>query len=110
MSTKIPNYPGLHKVEANQPELVNLATKVTGRNLAAVSYIISQEAEKRGVPLALAVVFSEDGSLFGGSVVEQGSDNADFDPGDYLVLEALEDEANFMTADEYRQEYREVTR
>lgn len=108
MSKKLTPTRGLHRVQAKH-RLLGLATKVTGRNLAAISYIISLEAERRGIQLELRTTFGDDGSLKDIKVFE-GNDTFGIPlvPGEFLVLDPDEDVSIVMSADEYNQLYRRI--
>ncbi|QNJ56858.1 hypothetical protein SEA_REINDEER_48 [Mycobacterium phage Reindeer] len=86
----------------------SLGVKVTGRNFAGVSYIVAQEAERRGVPMNVVAKFNEDGSLAYMAVDEPGRDTHILRPGDYVVLDPDLDESWSMPADVYRAQYREL--
>jgi hypothetical protein len=101
--------PGLHRVVPKRRNL-GLATKITGRNLASVSYIVSLEAERRGVRLVVSAGFNEDGSLSGIAVAEHIVGTLFKSPvllpaGDFLVLPHDEDEAIVMTEADYHEHF-----
>lgn len=56
--------PGLHRAEEKDHHVkLPLATKVTGRNLGAVNYLVSLAAERAGQPASTTAVFNKNGSL-----------------------------------------------
>lgn len=73
---------GLHQVEANiSPPPKFLATRVTGRNFAAISYLVSIASERLGVAGRVTAQFAKTGDLV----------RVDFNqnyagPGDYIIL------------------------
>jgi hypothetical protein len=107
MSNKITPTRGLHRVDRRDRELT-IATKVTGRNLASVSYIISLEAERRGVSLELRTKFAADGSLDFIHVYEQGQPVGFLISGHYLILEPGAVEAQQVTPQQYERLYQRV--
>lgn len=100
--------PGLHRVERKHRPY-GLATKITGRNTASVSYLISLEAERRGVELVLLTAFEPDGQLKGMGVIEHVAGVAqevhDLPAGGYLVLDPESADTYILTEDEYRAFY-----
>lgn len=107
--------PGLVRI---QPKIEpGLAVKVTGRNLAGVSYIAALEAERRGVTMEVAGVFGPTGELEHIRLTDDTLPEADdyreqveLVPGDVLVLPPLEvgTESYYMDEDTYRLNFREV--
>lgn len=106
--------PGLHRIEKNVPKQeYGLATKVTGRNVAAVTHIMSLEAERTREPRGIGVAFGSDGSLLEVSLFEMNEDGTVKEqtlfPGDYLVLESDQPEAEILDAESYRELFRPVS-
>lgn len=103
--------PGLRRVEEKYPTppaVPNLATKVTGRNLAALSLIISLEAERRGVRLGVTAVFNTDGSLEGILVHDEEQGDVLLTPGQYVVLLHDAEQASVVDESLYRHLFREA--
>lgn len=70
--------PGLHRVEPNlPPSLPSLAVKVTGRNFAGLSYLVSLQSERHGIVSEISAKFADTGDLIhvviDGVVLEPGS-------------------------------------
>ena len=99
--------PGLHRIEPDEPRDYAVAAKVTGRTLAAVSYIVALEAERMGEARELSAVFGTDGSLQEIKVYQEHG-NVTIPPGFYLVLEPNSPEAVIVTEQAYRTYYRRV--
>lgn len=108
--------PGILRVVPKQPKPdFGLATKITGRNFAAVSYIISLEAERRGVEIEATAKFATDGRLVSITVSETGGDpddlvdpftevrpNVVLVPGEYLILGPNQAEAQITDEDTFK--------
>lgn len=108
MSNQLSPTRGLHRVQAKH-RLLGVATKITGRNMASVSYIAALEAERRGVEMEVRAKFGANGAMQYIEVIE-GNDahGVRLTPGWYLVLDAEESEAMILDADEYQKYYRRI--
>ncbi|AER26179.1 hypothetical protein BONGO_46 [Mycobacterium phage Bongo] len=98
---------GIKRVQVLDPSYA-LAVKVTGRNFAGVSYIVAQEAERRGIPMQVGASFNEDGSLAFVTVNEPGKDTHHLAPGSWVVLDPDVEEAVVMPESVYREHFREL--
>lgn len=108
MSNKLSPTRGLHRVERRDTEKA-IATKVTGRNLASVSYIVALEAERRGIRQELRTTFGTNGSLLNIAVREGDDEHAvSLLPGQYLVLEPGWSDAVVMDPEDYQRYYSRV--
>ncbi|MBB5167172.1 hypothetical protein [Mycobacterium sp. AZCC_0083] len=101
--------PGLKRIVPAGEPIFGLGAKVTGRNLAAISYIVSLEAERRGVPLGIETVFAATGELVS-ITVKDDTKAEDFvlEVGDAIVLTPQALEAQVLPVSLYNQVFREL--
>lgn len=108
--------PGVKRIVPKQarPE-PGLAVKVTGRNFAGVSYLLSLEAERRGVMIGAEAVFDTDGSLVHVCVSDSTQDDEEgyrpdtyLFPGDYVILAPESVEAMVASEREYKRYFEEI--
>lgn len=105
------NTRGIQRVTELAPQPQGIATKVTGHNLAAVSLIVSLEAERRGITMSAEAGFATNGQLLGVIVREQSLDGQPpaeimVTPGDYLYLGHDELQAKLLSASEFSRSFR----
>ncbi|AGT12657.1 hypothetical protein J4T94_gp130 [Mycobacterium phage Krypton555] len=79
-----------------------VAVKVTGRNMHAVSLLVSVAGEQTGVRTAVSAFFESDGSLDHVKLTAPGYDQ-DVEAGDYLVLS--DDKTTIVVTDQETYEY-----
>ncbi|UVF61226.1 hypothetical protein SEA_DUNCANSLEG_50 [Mycobacterium phage DuncansLeg] len=79
-----------------------VAVKVTGRNMHAVSLLVSVAGEQTGVRTAVSAFFESDGSLDHVKLTAPGHDQ-DVPAGDYLVLS--DDKTTIVVTDKETYEY-----
>ena len=87
--------PGVEKLTDRE---LPVAVKVTGRNIGAVSLLVSAAAEASGEEAAIGVLFAEDGALRAVTISSRSSGDATARPGEYLLL--AEGSDALMIADE----------
>lgn len=108
VSNKLSPTRGLHRVDRVDREY-GIATKVTGRNLASVTYIVALEAERRGIDLELRTKFGVTGTLLGIEVFEGDDDyGTPIPPGSYLILEPDDTESVIVNPEDYQRYFRRV--
>lgn len=98
--------PGLNRVVEYRP-VPALAAKITGRNHAAVSYLVSLEAERRGVTLSLEAVFGPTGALLGFIYRDESRDQTlTLPPGYHAVLPPNADDVQVMDPESFERSFR----
>ena len=111
MSKKaITHVPGLHRVEERVPNKSKqpLVTKVTGRHLGAVNYLVSLAAERGGHRAIASSRFNDNGSLHSVTITEPGR-VLHFNAGDYMFLNHDENAVRLCDAEFYESHYKPTT-
>ncbi|CPS04128.1 Uncharacterised protein [Mycobacteroides abscessus subsp. bolletii] len=104
MSKKLTKTQGLVQT-VPMPKDVAWATKVTGRNLGAVTYMLSLSCEKKSKLGQLTVTFKEDGSLR--RIRFRGTGVVVY-PGTYLVYVPSTGNVHVVPAKDYKENFGEV--
>ncbi|MGH3953547.1 MAG: hypothetical protein ACRDTI_05875 [Mycobacterium sp.] len=87
------------------PKDVAWATKVTGRNLGAVTYMLSLSCEKKAKLGQITVTFKEDGTL---RRIRFRGTGAVVYPGTYLVYVPSTGNVHIVSAKDYNENFGEV--
>lgn len=79
-----------------------VGVKVTGRNLSAVSLLLSVSGEQRKTRTSMGAYFNEDGSLDHIDLHGEGGSKSNVKAGDYLTLSDDKSSIVVMDAEEYK--------